>query len=812
MDEKKDTPAGGIGQPEDIVVTDKDVQDYARNVVIRGRDSAKNKALSRLNGGLMPKKAKAQSLMESDAYRKELEALCSQNQEYVICRDAIEGSRVAVETLRAKLHEKRLRDAKSKQAEEEFEEWKEGFDADAFFEENEDYVFDIIDKEMKEYFLSGEQYVRCEDTGHERWRYGDKKYEPLCAENFDRYLFNREMFDELIDEEFVANVMGDDDFLDGAIANILSDRIPELEKYDDLTDCSDWFFELVCESFIKFDIIEKLSQKYTDDYILTLLKENPLYKDMFSKLREEEERQEQIRAGILSKIPDNYIDFYPQARMMHRRFIIHSGPANSGKSHDAVKALAGAGTGIYLAPLRLLAFEKYEELNAMGVRCSLLTGEESRPMENATHQSSTVEMLDVKKHYELAVIDEAQMLGDRERGGAWTEAILGACAETIHICTSPNALDAIIRLIEACGDEYEVVKHERLVPLRMMDSEVRFPEDIHKGDAVIAFSRRAVLAVAADLQEAGLKCSVIYGALPYDARHSEAEAFNSGERDVIVATDAIGMGLNMDIARVIFLETKKYDGSQNRDLNAEEIAQVAGRAGRYGKYDIGYFGAVEGSGRKLARLARGKIQDVGDVFIPFPERLLALDAPLSDILRKWQDVEAKPGFVIQPVGREIMLADILEKRTEDKVLIYRLVTLNFNEEDRDLVWLWEFLCDHAIKAKRINMGDMIRSCLTGGDDLADLESKYARLDLLYAYTAKFEGEAEAYQVMLKKDDVSHKIVSILKKQGLKAKKCRRCGKRLPWYHQYGICEECYQRNYRRWDDDLWDDDPWDDIP
>lgn len=117
--------------------------------------------------------------------------------------------------------------------------------------------------------------------------------------------------------------------------------------------------------------------------------------------------------------------------------MLHIGPTNSGKSHDAVEALRQAQDGIYLAPLRLLAYEQYENLNRNGVFCTLKTGEEHIDVPFSTVQSSTVEMLDVNHRHDIAVIDEAQMLSDPERGGCWTRAILGVWADEVHVCLAP---------------------------------------------------------------------------------------------------------------------------------------------------------------------------------------------------------------------------------------------------------------------------------------------------------------------------------------------------------------------------------------
>lgn len=142
---------------------------------------------------------------------------------------------------------------------------------------------------------------------------------------------------------------------------------------------------------------------------------------------------------MLDYIPEDFTQLYPAARTLDRHFILHVGPTNSGKSHDAVAALATAQNGVYLAPLRLLAFEQFDSMNKDGVYCSLRTGEERIEVPGATVQSSTIEMLDTTEFYDVAVIDEAQMIQDPVRGGNWTRAILGTLAREIHICLAPHA-------------------------------------------------------------------------------------------------------------------------------------------------------------------------------------------------------------------------------------------------------------------------------------------------------------------------------------------------------------------------------------
>ena len=177
---------------------------------------------------------------------------------------------------------------------------------------------------------------------------------------------------------------------------------------------------------------------------------------------------------------------------MKRHFFLHLGPTNSGKTYEGVQRLHGAERGIYLGPLRLLAAEQFETLNLNDVPCSLVTGEEQLRVPGSRVQSSTVEMADLGAHYDVAVIDECQMIADRDRGGAWTAAILGLCAEEIHACASPDAEALLTRIIHDCGDELTIVRHARKTPLVVEKAGFQFPASVQPGDALIVFSKARV--------------------------------------------------------------------------------------------------------------------------------------------------------------------------------------------------------------------------------------------------------------------------------------------------------------------------------
>ncbi|EJD06226.1 P-loop containing nucleoside triphosphate hydrolase protein [Fomitiporia mediterranea MF3/22] len=298
-------------------------------------------------------------------------------------------------------------------------------------------------------------------------------------------------------------------------------------------------------------------------------------------------------------------EWYPTARMLRRKIHMHVGPTNSGKTHNALRALAASRRGVYASPLRLLAYEIFDRLNngrivPLGADpsappetfkrlCNLVTGEEVRMIsEDANLLSCTVEMIDTSKRYEVAVVDEIQMLSDPERGGAWTAAVLGLHAEEIHLCGEAGAVPLVQEMLKDVGDELIVHRYERLTPLTVASKSLKGDlTKIQKGDCVVSFSRSMLFSLKEQIEEAtGMRCAIIYGRLPPEVRSEQAERFNDPDSgyDVLVGSDAIGMGLNLKIKRIVFESSQKWDGTNQRALSLSQLKQIAGRAGRFGMH------------------------------------------------------------------------------------------------------------------------------------------------------------------------------------------------------------------------------------
>ncbi len=305
--------------------------------------------------------------------------------------------------------------------------------------------------------------------------------------------------------------------------------------------------------------------------------------------------------SLADNVFHQYANRYKLARQLKRQHHFYLGPTNSGKTYHALNALIKAKTGVYLAPLRLLAMEVRDRLVQAGVPCNLITGEERLFMDGAQHTASTIEMMQSTKAVEVAVIDEIQMLQDPDRGPAWTAALIGLPAQQIYVCGSNAVTKLCTNALDNLQEPYETTYLERKTPLVMQEnslcgvrySKPKIKEQLEKGDAIIAFSRKDVLTLAARFRNWGYQVASIYGALSPEVRRHESERFLSGQADILVATDAIGMGLNLPIRRVIFANIYKFDGVASRPLNATEVRQIAGRAGRYGVYETGYVNVLE---------------------------------------------------------------------------------------------------------------------------------------------------------------------------------------------------------------------------
>lgn len=500
-----------------------------------------------------------------------------------------------------------------------------------------------------------------------------------------------------------------------------------------------------------------------------------------------------IRTSLSLLIALNPKDEYPRARAMHRRFILHLGGTNTGKTYAGFQRLMRAGTGVYLAPLRLLALEAQETLLDAGVDCSLTTGEEEDVREGDTHLAATAEKLPLEREFDVAVIDECQMIADRERGYAWTRAVLGVLAPEVHLCAAPEARQILIQLIDSCGDSYEVVEHRRTTPLICMNHTIDY-QRVQPGDALITFSKVGVLSIAEDLRQSGKEPAIIYGALPYSTRRKQMEGFLKGEMEYVVSTDAIGMGLNLPIRRIIFMETEKFDGVERRELKPEEIRQIAGRAGRFGMYNKGYVGATQ----NLAVIRAGLeavIPPLQYAVVGFSDLVLRVDFDLLEVLTEWNKMPTAEPYKKLDITRYISLISRMREMgfilTREQEL--RAANIPFDEtEDALRELFFRFL-------SQWQRGEAIEQPALPEDEptLPELEQYYRKLDLYFSFAKAFGCPVDEDKLYDTRERVADEINEILlHRLRNNIRFCARCGKALPLHHRGRLCDACYHREKR----------------
>lgn len=484
-----------------------------------------------------------------------------------------------------------------------------------------------------------------------------------------------------------------------------------------------------------------------------------------------------IRSGIMSVLvtshiprliaeeftrhfPENPKDEYEKARGLKRGFILHLGETNTGKTYQAIQRLKQSKNGVYLAPLRILALENYERLNKEGVPCSLVTGEEEVLVEGASHVCSTIEKLDTDREYDVAVIDEVQMLGNSQRGFAWTRAILGLQCKEIHVCGAANARGLLEKIIRDCGDEYQVVEYTRDTPLEVNPAPFSLNK-AERGDALVAFSKRRVLELSKYLQERGVKNSVIYGDLPPEVRRMQYHAFIQGKSKVLVTTDAIGMGVNLPIRRIVFMDLQKFDGEEKRYLSSQEVKQIAGRAGRRGIYDVGYVATAGIDYMFLQENLEMEDEPVRQAAVGPSEAIMNIKGlPLREKLALWSTNPEKLDYYRKMDVRDYLL--ILESIRHYKLpepAEFQLMRLPFDVNDTELLTTFlDYVDEYFIKRQ-----PRLTRPKPSGWLLHEQEKYYQKLGLYYSFSKNFDILSDPDWVYKEREKTSEKINRLLLK-------------------------------------------------
>jgi len=261
-----------------------------------------------------------------------------------------------------------------------------------------------------------------------------------------------------------------------------------------------------------------------------------------------------------------------------KKIIALLGPTNTGKTHDAIEKMLEHESGIFGLPLRLLAREVYEKCirKIDSNKVALITGEEKIIPNSADFFICTVESMPKDKAVDFVAVDEIQMCADKERGHIFTDRLLHARGDKLTMFLGSQIMRNIIHDLV---DGVDFIKKERFSKLSY--SGYKKISRLDRKTAIIAFSIEEVYALAELVKRQKGGAAVIMGSLSPKTRNAQVELYQSGDVDYLVATDAIGMGLNMDIDQIYFSNLKKFDGKQTRRLNLVEMSQIAGRAGRY---------------------------------------------------------------------------------------------------------------------------------------------------------------------------------------------------------------------------------------
>ncbi len=458
--------------------------------------------------------------------------------------------------------------------------------------------------------------------------------------------------------------------------------------------------------------------------------------------------------------PRNPKDEYKQARKIKRTIYLHLGETNTGKTYNAMQRLKKSKKGIYLAPLRILALENYERLNDEGATCNLFTGEEELIHQNADHISCTIEKLNINEEFEIAVIDEIQMIVDEKRGSAWTRALLGLRCREIHICGALNAKELLIDIIKDMGDDYIIKEYKRNIPLEIEEKSFRY-KDVKDGDALVVFSKKRVLELALFYSNFGIKCSIIYGDLPPEVRKKQYTQFLNKETSILITTDAIGMGVNLPIKRIVFMEIKKFDGKEFRFLNSQEVKQIAGRAGRKGIYDVGYVTAYGNNCEFIKECINKKDNPIEYAILGPSEDILNIEnVSLTEKLSVWSEKECESLlYEKMDIGEYLVVLHNIRRYKLSQIDQWKLLKIPFDVDNKDLMDTFISYIDELFIAKRNEIFKPIYKF----EALDELEIYYQKINLYYSFGKIFGPTIDEEWIYEERKNVSEKINNLLLK-------------------------------------------------
>tara|TARA_B110001452_G_scaffold208467_1_gene178736 strand:- start:540 stop:3023 length:2484 start_codon:yes stop_codon:yes gene_type:complete len=352
------------------------------------------------------------------------------------------------------------------------------------------------------------------------------------------------------------------------------------------------------------------------------------------------------------------------------------GPTNTGKTFLAIETMLSFDSGMIGFPLRLLAREVYDKIikKINPNKVALITGEEKIIPSNAKYYLCTVESMPINKNLDFVAVDEIQMCADHERGHIFTDRLVNLRGEKLTMLMGASTIKNIILKLD---EDTEFINKERLSKLSYIGH--KKISRITRKTAIIAFSAEEVYAIAELVRRQKGGAAIVMGSLSPKTRNAQVELYQSGDVDFLVATDAIGMGINMDLDNIFFSNLKKFDGKKLRRLNLSEVGQIAGRAGRY--LNDGNFGITgdcnELNAEEINLIENHKFEEIRTLFWRNP------DLNFNNASSLIKSLDEKPS---QDWLRRIHECE------DEKILKYFLKNLDkykINNNNKTLSLLWE---------------------------------------------------------------------------------------------------------------------------
>lgn len=586
---------------------------------------------------------------------------------------------------------------------------------------------------------------------------------------------------------------------------------------------TDQTIEQIYDFFKQQELVEKhnkelKTKRIKQELLKRELDDQERYINRLEREKTKKEKQEERTQQLIKKTSEVIDPITQEIYSMwfnnnSTEYIINVGPTNSGKTHKAVDELMKSGDGVYLSPLRLLAFENYEKINELGYPCDLFTGED-KVINGSSLSSRTTEMMDYKNEYDVVILDECFLIGDVNRGKSWLKVILEAKCRKMYLITSNEGLYILEEILTKLNRRYTINQFTRLTPLTFSDKKYNIKK-IKPKTVFITFSRVDVLLQKATLEEKGHNVSVLYGNLPPEVKKQQIKKFINGETDVCVSTDVIGMGVNLPCDNVCFLNNRKFDGVEVRELTPTEIKQIGGRAGRYGFSEEGTIYCYGFSSSSFIKKFNEPAEDIKRAYLPINIDIVSKlpQNTLHGKLSFYEKLDLTPDelkHIISPEQTDTYLELLTKNQTLEKLEIHtawRLLNLPVTESSLNY---WSMITERVYSELPVVYRP---SKITKPKDtyqLKSVEDELKRVDLFLNFTNIYEFQHLVNQdniEMVKgyKNELINSITDFLLDKKLSNKKlCITCGKNVGLSWQHKECNSCFKVgrfNYFDFDDD-----------